>query len=127
MSDEVSVRQRLLEGIAQQGDARGAMIARKNLDITAPQYVEPRSIAVQRKLKEAGIEGVDAATLQKVLAIARPPPKRKVPYSDNKRLADVISHHGITHIPELNNITTAKSWLENKIQHAVASGDDKSA
>ncbi|GHU20117.1 hypothetical protein FACS189472_10930 [Alphaproteobacteria bacterium] len=121
--DQFSVRNTLLKGLETQSSARRWD---RGVEITPPKYVAPRSIDIQEKLKAADVN-VDAQTLQKILAIARPPPKRRVPYSDNKMLADVISHHGITITPELNNIATAKTWLENKIQHAINSGDSKSA
>ncbi|GHU18500.1 hypothetical protein FACS189472_06920 [Alphaproteobacteria bacterium] len=121
--DQFSVRNTLLKGLETQSSSRKWD---RGVEVTPPKYVAPRSVNVQEKLKEAGVT-VDAQTLQKILEIARPPPKRRVPYSDNKLLADVISHHGISHTPELNNIATAKTWLENKIQHAIKSGDSKSA
>ncbi|GHU20826.1 hypothetical protein FACS189472_12840 [Alphaproteobacteria bacterium] len=122
MSDsDALVRQKLLKEIS---TAPATKWDNRTLDITPAKYVAPRSMDIQEKLQSEGVN-VTAEQLQKILSIARPPPKRKVPYSDNKLLADVISHHGISHNPELNDIQTAQNWLQNRIERAAQAGDKK--
>ena len=55
-----------------------------------------------------------APLIQKILASTREG-QRKIPYAENKALADIISRHGVQHNLELVSIPAAKNWLQAKI------------
>jgi hypothetical protein len=95
---------------------------------TAEDHAIPRALSLNKSLKDAGVD-MDNETIKnavtRALTVTRNAPKRRVPYADNKRLAELISHHGIIQNPELNSIPTAKSWLDKKIADAQKRGNDR--
>jgi hypothetical protein len=112
----LAARNAMNAGVQTQG-ARAPSRWERRTEIAPIELKAPRSLEIQQALQQEGFQ-VNPEQLAKIMKITRRPPH-------NKLLADVVSKHGLTHIPELNSIPTAKSWIENKIQQAIKARDQK--